>query len=73
MNRINEVLELQGRSQTWLARELGYSYAIVNNYVNNKTQPSKEALRRVAKLLDINVKELLISKTLPEDATADEK
>jgi putative transcriptional regulator len=66
MNRIKEVLEIQGRSQTWLAKQLGKSYVVVTNYVNNKTQPSLLSLNRMAKALEVDVRELLVStKTLP--------
>ena len=58
MNRIMEVLKTQGRSQTWLAKQLECSYAVMTNYCNNKTQPSKAVLRKVAKVLEVYVKEL---------------
>jgi putative transcriptional regulator len=61
MNRIMEVLKSQGRSQTWLAKQLEFSYAVVTNYCNNKTQPDKLALRKVAKILEVDVKELMTS------------
>jgi len=61
MNRIKEVLELQGRSQTWLAKQVGKSYVVVTNYCNNKTQPSVLTLRAIAKILELDVRELLVS------------
>lgn len=61
MNRIKEVLEDQGRSQRWLADRLGKSYNIVNSYVQNRQQPRLEILMKIANLLDIDVKELIIS------------
>ncbi len=61
MNRILEILKTQGRSQTWLAKQIGYSYAITTNYCNNKTQPDKVLLRKIAALLEVDVKELLLS------------
>ena len=60
MNRIKEVLEEKGIKQTWLAEKLGKSYPIVNGYVTNKTQPRLEVLYEIAKILDINVKDLLV-------------
>ena len=39
MNRIKEVLEKQGRSQKWLAAQIGKSYNMVNSYVQNRRQP----------------------------------
>ena len=59
MNRIKEVLKDKGIKQTWLSEKLGKSYNIVNGYVTNKRQPSIEVLYVIAKLLQVDVKELL--------------
>jgi repressor LexA len=59
MNRIKEVLKDKGIKQTWLSEKLGKSYNIVNGYVTNKRQPSIEVLYEIAKLLQVEAKELL--------------
>lgn len=59
MNRIKEVLEEKGIKQTWLAEKLGKSYNMVNAYVQNRQQPRLEVLYEIAKILDVNPKELL--------------
>lgn len=59
MNRIKEILDKKGIKQTWLAEQLGKSYPIVNGYVTNKTQPRLEVLYEIARILDVNVKDLL--------------
>jgi len=59
MNRIKAVLKQQGRTQTWLAEQIGKSYVVVTNYCNNKTQPSIPILYEMAKVLDVDVRELL--------------
>ena len=61
MNRIKEVLEQKGIKQTWLAEQLGKSYNMVNAYVQNRQQPRLETLMDIAKILDVVVKELIIS------------
>ena len=61
MNRIKEILEEQGRSQTWLAAQIGKSYVIVTNYCNNKAQPSIDVLKKIADILDVDIRELLVS------------
>ena len=61
MNRIKEVLEEKGIKQIWLAEKLGKSYNMVNAYVQNRQQPRLEILMRIADILDIDVKELIIS------------
>ena len=59
MNRIKEVLGEQEITQTWLAKELGKSYNMVNSYVQNRRQPSIEVLFRIADLLEVDVRTLL--------------
>lgn len=61
MNRIKEVLEEKGIRQTWLAKKLGKSYNMVNSYVQNRQQPRLEVLIEIAKILDVDVKELIES------------
>ncbi len=61
MNRIKEVLEEKGIKQTWLAEKLGKSYNMVNSYVQNRSQPSLEILNQIANLLDVDVRELIVS------------
>ena len=60
MNRIKEVLLEKQLTQTWLASNLGKSYNMVNGYVSNRRQPSIEVLYRIAKLLQVDAKELLV-------------
>lgn len=59
MNRIKEILEQKGIKQKWLAEQLGKSYNIVNGYVQNRQQPRLEVLFEIAKILDVNPKELI--------------
>ena len=61
MNRIKEVLEERGIKQTWLADRLGKSFCMVNSYVCNRRQPSLEVLFEIAKILNVNPKELIDS------------
>ena len=61
MNRIKEVLEEKGIKQTWLAGKLGKSYNMVNAYAQNRQQPRLETLMDIANILDVDVKELIIS------------
>jgi putative transcriptional regulator len=61
MNRIKEVLEEKGIKQIWLSEKLGKSYNMVNAYVQNRQQPRLAILMSIAEILDIDVKELIIS------------
>lgn len=67
MNRIKEVLEERGIKQTWLAEKLGKSYNMVNSYVQNRRQPSLEDLYKISNILDVDVKELIISNKKIDD------
>ena len=64
MNRIKIVLEEKGIKQTWLADRLGKSFHTVNGYVQNRQQPRLEVLNEIAKILDIDIKELIVSNKL---------
>ena len=64
MNRIKEVLVQKGKKQTWLAKELGKSYNMVNSYAQNRRQPSIELLYKIGVILKVDAKELLISSEL---------
>ena len=61
MNRIKEVLDERGIKQTWLAEQLGKSFNMVNSYVKNRRQPSLDTLYKIAKILNVDVKDLIIS------------
>ena len=63
MNRIKEVLEERGIKQTWLAEKLGKSFCMVNSYVCNRRQPSLEVLFEIAKILNVDPKELISNQT----------
>ncbi len=59
MNRIKDVLEEKGIKQVWHAGQIGKSYNVMNGYVQNRNQPSLEVLFEVARVLNIDPKELL--------------
>lgn len=59
MNRIKEVMSEKGIKQIWLAEQIGKSYNIVNEYCNNRRQPSLEMLFQIARLLNVEVKDLI--------------
>lgn len=63
MNRIKEILDEKGIKQIWLAEKIGKSYNMVNGYVQNRRQPSLELLNEIAKILDVDVKDLIQSTT----------
>ena len=61
MNCIKEVLKEKGIKQIWLAEKLGKSYNMVNGYVQNRQQPRLEVLNKIATILEMDVRELIVS------------
>jgi len=61
MNRIKTVLEDKGIKQTWLADQLDKSFNTINGYVQNRHQPRLEVLFEIAKILEVDPKELIQS------------
>jgi len=61
MNRIKEVLKDKGISQTWLANKMEKSYNTINEYARNVRQPSLEDFYRIAEILDVDIKVLIVS------------
>lgn len=62
MNRIKEILEEKGIKQIWLAEKLGKSFNMVNSYVQNRHQPSLETLYKIAEVLEVSARDLLVDK-----------
>ncbi|MCP4493937.1 MAG: helix-turn-helix transcriptional regulator [Gammaproteobacteria bacterium] len=61
INRVKEILVIQGKSQKWLAQELGKTTNTIASICNNKTQPHLKDLKSIAKILDVDIRELLVS------------
>lgn len=61
INRLKVVLVEQKKTGRWLAEQLGKDPATISKWCNNKTQPSLEVLRKMASLLNVDVKDLLLS------------
>ena len=59
INRLKVVLVEKEKSGKWLADQLGKSTCTVSKWCSNTTQPDLQTLDKIAKLLDVNVKELL--------------
>lgn len=59
LNRLKEVLIEQNKTGKWLAETLGKDTATVSRWCNNRAQPSIETLANIAKLLEVDVRELI--------------
>ena len=61
LNRIKVVLVEQKKTGKWLAEQLGVSACTVSRWASNTAQPNLSTLNDIAKLLDVDVKELINS------------
>lgn len=60
INRIRIALVERKKTSKWLAEQLGKDPATVSKWCTNKTQPSLETLVVVAKILEMDPRELII-------------
>jgi transcriptional regulator with XRE-family HTH domain len=61
INRIKEVLVIKGISQKELAAKLDKNPNTVTSMCNNRTQPHLKDLKRIAAILEVDIRELLVS------------
>ncbi|MBD5332990.1 MAG: helix-turn-helix transcriptional regulator [Bacteroides sp.] len=61
INRIKIALVENGKTGKWLAEQIGKNEATVSRWCSNKMQPSLDTLVRISELLDIDVKDLIVS------------
>lgn len=62
LNRIKTVLVEKDLSQKWLAEQLGKSFSTTNAYCCNRQQPNLDTLYKIAKLLSVELKDLIVDK-----------
>lgn len=61
INRLKIVLVEQNRTGKWLAEMLEKNEATVSRWCTNESQPSLETLVKIANVLNVDVKDLLVS------------
>lgn len=59
INRLKVVLAEKDKTNKWLGEQLGKDQAIVSKWVTNTTQPTLEMLLQIAKVLEVDVRELI--------------
>ena len=64
INRLKVVLVERKKTSKWLAETLGKDPATVSKWCTNTSQPSLETLIEIAKVLEIDARELIV----PTDA-----
>jgi DNA-binding XRE family transcriptional regulator len=61
INRLKAVLAEQGKTNKWLAEKLNKNETTVSRWCTNEVQPSMDTFIDIAKLLNVDVKELINS------------
>ncbi len=59
INRIKVMLAEKGRTNKWLAEQVGKDPATISKWCTNAAQPSLEMLLQVAKVLEVQIKDLI--------------
>ena len=59
LNRIKAILAEQDKTSKWLAEQLDKSACTVSKWCGNSVQPDLNTLDKIAKLLSVDVKDLL--------------
>lgn len=61
LNRIKVVLVEKNKTGRWLAEQLGVSVTTTSRWCSNATQPDLATLAKIASLMDVDIKELIVS------------
>lgn len=61
LNRLKVVLVEQNKTGKWLAEQLGKSTCTVSKWCQNTVQPDLQTLDSISRLLDVDIKDLLVS------------
>ena len=60
INRLKIVLVEQGKTNKWLANALRKNTSTISRWCTNEMQPSLETLLRIAEVLEVDIRELLV-------------
>ena len=60
LNRIKAVLADAGQTNKWLADQLSKDPVTISKRCTNTTQPDLQTLSRIAEVLGVNIRELLV-------------
>lgn len=62
LNRIKAALADAGKTSKWLAEQLGKDPVTISKWCTNTTQPDLQTLAKIADVLQINIRELIVDK-----------
>ena len=60
INRLKAVLADANQTNKWLAEQLGKDPVTVSKWCTNTTQPDLQTLSKIAELLNVDIRDLLI-------------
>ena len=67
INRLKVVPAEKKRTNKWLAEQSGKDPATVSKWCTNTSQPSLETLIKIAKVLEVEVNDLLLNDVVNEE------
>ena len=62
LNRLKAVLADSGKTNKWLAEQLGKDPVTISKWCTNTTQPDLQTLAKISELLNIDIRELLVKR-----------
>lgn len=65
LNRLKVVLVEQGKTGKWLAEQMGKSTCTVSKWCGNTVQSDLKTLNDIANVLQVDVKDLIVSNSKP--------
>lgn len=66
INRIKVMLAEKGKTNKWLATQLGKDPATVSKWCTNAAQPTLETMMLIAKMLEVGIEDLVRFEALPD-------
>ena len=62
LNRLKAVLADSGKINKWLAEQLGKDSVTISKWCTNTTQPDLHTLSKIADILGVSIRELIVNK-----------
>lgn len=62
LNRLKNILADSGKTNKWLAEQLGKDSVTISKWCTNTTQPDLHTLAKIADVLQVNIRELLVNR-----------
>lgn len=62
LNRIKGALADAGKTNIWLAEQIGRDPVMVSKWCTNTSQPDLQTLAKISDLLNVDIRELLIKR-----------